>query len=135
MENDNVIVERAFNPSSRYEYDNNLLPKLYAQVDTEQDAAYYGMWANPYRLQIVEYCEGDETISTFANEDAFVAHLRGYKLIKGIDPGFNERLKSTFIKLGLEDFIQYMPNWPESLKKQEQERRRRQNVNLKDKAS
>lgn len=35
--------------------------KGWAQVDSRQDASYYGQWANPITLELFTYCEGDKT--------------------------------------------------------------------------
>ena len=36
--------------------------KGYSQADTDQDASYYGHWANPFDFKLVSYVEGDVTI-------------------------------------------------------------------------
>jgi hypothetical protein len=106
---------REFNPTDRYIYDFDLCTtsKGYAQVDTEQDAHYYGTWANPFDLIVISYCEGDVCISKAANEQEFIDELNAIKQwnidngwrFKGIDPGFNEALKNRFIELGLSDLL------------------------------
>lgn len=102
---------REFAPGSRYEYDFRLCStsKGFAQVDTSQDASYFGTWANPSKLMIVCYCEGDLTIQTAETPAEFVKELEnirtwntenGHRFI-GIDPGFNEALAAKFCDLGL----------------------------------
>ena len=54
--------QTAFDPmTDRYSFDFKLCtPKNgWAQVDTSQDASYFGTWANPFERKTVSYCEGD----------------------------------------------------------------------------
>jgi hypothetical protein len=48
----------------------------WAQCDTAQDAPYFGIWTNPFRLQIVTYAEGDVTIQTAASEAEYREAVR-----------------------------------------------------------
>ena len=52
---------RDFASTDRYIFDFKLCTtgKGWAQVDTEQDASYFGTWANPFELKVVSYTEGD----------------------------------------------------------------------------
>ena len=102
--------------SDRYEYDFGPLTTKagWAQVDTTQDAWYYGTWANPFTLQTFEYCEGDTTLQTAENEQEFVDAMRELKRWNdeggrwlGVDPGFNADLKAQFHTLGLGDLLDY----------------------------
>ena len=80
---------------SRYQYDTGL-PADFAQLDTSEDASYYGNWASAKRLALFSYCEGDctttvcETVEEFRQQiedfQAFCARI-GYEF-KGIDPGW-----------------------------------------------
>lgn len=87
--------------------------KGYAQVDTEQDASYYGTWANPFELRVVSYAEGDIHTSTAENVEEFVSEIREIKrwndeqgwAFLGIDPGFNEELANRFLEIGLGDLL------------------------------
>lgn len=85
----------------------------FAQIDTSQDASYYGTWANPFKLIIVNFCEGDITIKEAENQKEFtevILELKkwneesGYRF-RGIDPGFNKELKVEFESLGLEKLL------------------------------
>jgi len=96
-----------------FDFDACTIAKGFAQVDSEQDASYYGTWANPHKFQIVSYCEGDITVQKADNGTEFAEELRkiatwnteqGYKPI-GIDPGFNKELKAAFIELGLSELL------------------------------
>lgn len=101
---------REFAPGDRYHYDFVVLTyeKGWAQVDTKQDASYYGTWTNPNKLQIFSYCEGDICLTKCTTEDEYRAEVQrcadwnienGYW--KGIDPGFSESMKARFIELNL----------------------------------
>lgn len=97
----NVVTE--FAPANRYVYDFNLA-KDFAQVDTKQDASYFGIWCSPSRLKIITYCEGDVTVQTAENSDELLAELKRMDEVYGgitFDPGFNEELADDLRKLGL----------------------------------
>ena len=57
-------ITREFCPGDRYVYDFGLCSyeNGTAQVNTAQDASNFGTWANPMRLMIFSYCEGDMTL-------------------------------------------------------------------------
>ena len=67
--------------TDRYAFDFNTCTGAngWAQVDTSQDASYFGTWANPFDLKIVTYCEGDITVNAAADSAEFVAELRSIK--------------------------------------------------------
>ena len=108
-------ITREFASADRYVYDFGMCStkKGFAQVDTGQDAWYYGTWANPFKLIIFSYCEGDCTTTEAKTGEEFTEELRRIKAwqdesghgFKGIDPGFNEDLKQEFINLGLGDLL------------------------------
>lgn len=85
----------------------------YAQIDTDQDASYYGHWANPTELKFVGYCEGDITRIEFDNPQEFANYIRKFceqaaryngKTAK-IDPGYNRAVIDGFNKLGMGDLL------------------------------
>lgn len=90
-----VTTAHEFASASRYTYDTGL-PADFAQLDTSEDASYYGNWASAKRLTLFSYCEGDcttticETVEEFRQQindfQAFCARI-GYEF-KGIDPGW-----------------------------------------------
>lgn len=99
----------------RYAFDFDVcsIARGYAQVDTSQDAWYYGTWANPFEKKIVSYCEGDITVQQCESPQEFVEEIRairdwnvenGHKFL-GIDPGFNPDLRKEFVALGLLEFL------------------------------
>ena len=108
-------IIREFAPADRYVYDFGICSSKngFAQVDTDQDASYYGTWASPKKLAIVCYCEGDVTTTICDNTDEFVSQIEELKKwndesghnFKGIDPGFNVDLKQSFISIGLEKYL------------------------------
>jgi hypothetical protein len=103
----------AFN-RSRYYYDFNL--KGFAQLDTHEDASYYGNWANVTTLEIFTYAEGDtihikcDTVQEFAQEIRKLVdfHNRGRDGFYGIDPGayHTPEIMQPWINAGLQDLIQ-----------------------------
>ena len=73
--------ERKFAQSDRYTYDFGVCSaeKGYCQVDTSQDAAYFGIWTNPHERKIVTYCEGDLIIETAENDKEYVEAIQNLK--------------------------------------------------------
>jgi hypothetical protein len=108
-------TEKYFIEASRYLFDfyHCSTKKGYAQVDTSQDAAYYGTWTNPFKRTVFTYCEGDTCFKTADNNDEYVKELLDIKkwnfehgyVFKGIDPGFNKDLKEKFIALGMVELL------------------------------
>ena len=85
----------------------------YAQVDTSQDAPYYGIWTNPTELTILSYCEGDVTTETAENVAEYVIAIQklkawhednGIRFI-GIDALADNDLKARFTEIGLADLL------------------------------
>ena len=76
-------------------------------------ASYFGTWANPTRLMIFSYCEGDITQKEAASPEEFAAELReidGWNRAHGygparIDPGPFPAMKAAFEGLGLADML------------------------------
>lgn len=91
----------------------------WAQVDTGQDASYYGQWANPFTFQVFRYAEGDTTLIKCDSAAEFAQELRGIRdwndaqghRFLGIDPGLDHtekasnRLLHAFVSLGLTDLF------------------------------
>ncbi len=62
----------------RYMFDHRLSLSLgWAQLDSRQDAWYYGCWINAAKRQIVEYAEGDVSRYTFDSDAEMFAWLDG----------------------------------------------------------
>jgi len=107
-----VVTTREFAESSRYQYDGWLLSKGFAQIDSAEDASYYGNWADPVRLILFSYIEGDcqtvqcETETEFKEQIRKVCNwLRLHSTLYGIDPGIKQESKDRWIALGLSDLL------------------------------
>jgi hypothetical protein len=99
----------------RYKYDFRVLTyqKGWAQIDTKQDASYYGTWTNPERRELFSYCEGDTCLTKCDTDTDYVQAIRecaewnksaGYWI--GIDPGYGTgQMRDLFVNLGLEDLL------------------------------
>ena len=83
----------------------------FAQVDTGQDAPYYGIGCSPTERAIVRFRQGDVTTTVCETDDEFVAQIRelarwndgaGYGPMK-IDAVFHDALRRAFALLGLAD--------------------------------
>ncbi len=109
-----IQVVRDFTQADRYLYDFRVLTyeKGWAQVDTKQDASYYGTWTNPETRQIFNYCEGDCTLTKCDTDEDYCKALgetvewnknAGYWL--GIDPGLGHAMEQRFRDLGLGEFL------------------------------
>ena len=107
--------ETSFEPQiDRYEFDFKRcsIAKGFAQIDTEQDAWYFGTWVNPSERRIVSYLEGD-IIEETAADDAELANAlrelaawnaeRNYRF--GIDPGLGDELREKFEAIGVGDLL------------------------------
>ena len=85
----------------------------YAQVDTSQDAPYFGIWTNPTNLTTVSYIEGDVYREIAESVDEYVEHVRKMfadyekmgRPITGIDPMLNEEISNRFKEIGLGDLL------------------------------
>lgn len=105
-----ITLTRGFElMSDRYKYDfkHCSYANGWAQVDTKQDASYFGTWTNPTRREIFTYCEGDTTLTHCDTDDEYISEVRrlidwnkegGYWL--GIDALANRALTAQFTNLG-----------------------------------
>lgn len=109
-----ITIQRSFESTERYAFDFGACSYKngWAQVDTKQDAPYYGTWTNPTTFKIFSYCEGDCTITNCDTPEEYCAEVRrladwnkdnGYW--KGIDAGFPGPLVDRFHALGLADLL------------------------------
>ena len=96
----------------RFDFKECTPDKGWAQIDTNQDAWYFGQWANPTTLEIVAYVEGDYKKRTAESKEEFVEAIRGiqefhntYDKFIGIDPMLREPIKQAFQDLGLGDLL------------------------------
>jgi hypothetical protein len=101
----------SFHPNGeRYELDFGECShrKGFAQIDTRQDAWYYGTWANPETLRIVQFAEGDLSVMDFDSPEEFTTYLREtaeYEWFIGIDPMTVPSIEDGFARLGLADLL------------------------------
>src|SRR6185503_3161642 len=109
-----TTVTREFAPADRYLYDFRACTadKGWAQLDTRQDASYYGNWINPVSRKLFSYCEGDLTLTECDTDEEFVATVRecvdwhkerDYFL--GIDGMCSEPIISAFTRMGLAEYL------------------------------
>jgi hypothetical protein len=93
----------------RYTYDFRKCTsdKGWAQLDTKQDASYYGNWVNPLTFELMSYCEGDICHTKCANADEFkvelaetVAWQRERNYFKGIDGMCRPEIIAALTALG-----------------------------------
>jgi hypothetical protein len=98
----------------RYRYDFRLCRAAdgWAQLDTRQDASYYGNWINPVSFKLFSYVEGDTTLTECDNETEFVEATRtccewhkerGYFI--GIDAMEMGGAKDAFVRMGLAEYL------------------------------
>ncbi len=108
-------IIRTFEPGDRYRYDCDLCScdRGWAQVDSAQDASWFGTWASPGERTIVNFAEGDVTRTICETDEEFGAALReidrwngehGYGRAR-IDPGFDPEPKVAFEAVGLGDML------------------------------
>ena len=93
-----------------FDFDHCRLNDGWAQLDTDQDASYFGNWAHPERLHIVSFAEGDITVIKCENGDEFrnrIEEIAAFHIgMDGhfqIDPGNNS--KDDWEALGLAGYL------------------------------
>lgn len=96
----------------RYQFDWLLCRRGWAQLDTGADAAWYGAWADPIGLVIVQFVEGDLIQTVCDTMDELAAELRRFADwhrkhdgFKGIDPGLNPDRQRIWRDAGLADLM------------------------------
>jgi hypothetical protein len=100
--------------ADRYKYDFRLCKARdgWAQLDSRQDASYYGQWVNPLTLKLMSYCEGDTCLTECTDEDDFISALRecirwnqdaGYFI--GIDGMCELSIIDAFTRIGFAEFL------------------------------
>jgi hypothetical protein len=110
-------IKRTFaEDGSRYEIDWGPChpDRGFCQIDTDQDASYFGIWTNPERMIIASFIEGDIEVETATDpadyRTALVACLTRYKHRSRshamIDLGLSGRadIQDQFNALGLNTF-------------------------------
>lgn len=108
-----INTQRTFRPSSRYEFDRDLNEGIgWTQVDTEQDASYFGNWTNPTERSWFSYTEGDICIVTCDTDEDYIAYvnetMNWYLLRENRRPFFDflsPAIKAEFERLGLQEWF------------------------------
>jgi len=77
-DNKNIIIRSFHGNITRYAWDEGLDYNEWCQLDTRQDASYYGHWINPFRLTFIGFAEGDITEVLCASESGFRSYLRNF---------------------------------------------------------
>ena len=112
-------ITHFFAEANRYVFDFDLCSSArgYAQLDTSEDAHYYGNWANPKSLKIVSYVEGDYTRIECDNVNEFVAEIRRIanwhienNFSFGIDPGLAPEATAAWENIGLDEYLPQAAN-------------------------
>ena len=111
-------IERDFiHNGVRYEFDfGRCTPDDdFAQVDTAEDASYFGIWTNPFSYKIVSFMEGDVEVKTAVTLEEYCEALRALKKAYGseertakyfgIDTMLRDRLTERFKEIGLNDLL------------------------------
>lgn len=105
---------RDFTPfGDRYDHDKKFTAATgWAQVDTYQDASYFGVWTNPTSFEIFTFCEGDRTLERCADAEDYKNSLRtclefydNRDRPTKIDAVFEPELAGKFTELGFADRI------------------------------
>lgn len=72
-------VQKFHEPAAnRYNFDFDLChyKKGWAQLDTREDAEWFGNWANPTKRMLVYFAEGDVEIITCETDEEFAVELK-----------------------------------------------------------
>ena len=84
----------------------------FAQFDTDSDASYFGIWANPETFTIINYCEGDVIKTVCENKKEFAGELNRIadwhnenNRFKGIDTMGNDSLIQKFVDAGVSHLL------------------------------
>ena len=107
-----MLKTQDWRPTSRYEFDMGECSAKngFAQVDTGQDAWYFGTWANPWEFKIVNYCEGDICRTVCDSKEEFIAEIESMKKWND-DQGYGckidaypSMIRNRFKEIGLDGF-------------------------------
>ncbi len=103
---------RGHQPQDRYFYDRGMCSSKngWAQIDTKNDAWYCGQWANPFKLSIFSYVEGDTILTQCDTVEEFKAELEQIKKchgkeFMGIDALCNDKNIKQWHDIGLGDML------------------------------
>ena len=68
------------------DFDDDLRADQWMQYDTDQDAAYFGVWVNPNQREVLTYAEGDWSLQSFATREDLIAQLEDMARFYGSPP-------------------------------------------------
>jgi hypothetical protein len=70
-------IKRSYLPADRYYFDRGecSIKNQFAQLNTWQDASYYGQWVNPFKRIFVSYIEGTITRIYCYTDKEFIEEL------------------------------------------------------------
>lgn len=95
-----MTKEKSFVGGDRYQFDFTLLKDGFFQVDTQQDASYYGHWLNPIKRILVSFMEGDLIICRYENDEEMSEDLKSFDEFEREQIGNDKGIK---IDIGLRD--------------------------------
>ena len=104
-------TQKTFCNSDRYVFDYDMcsFKKGFAQIDTTEDASYFGNWVNFKSLELITYCEGDLTVVKCENIEEFkkqllkvVSWYKKNNSFIGIDLMLSDEIKKDFNNLNLD---------------------------------
>jgi hypothetical protein len=100
-----------FADGDRYQYDWGLC-RDFAQVNTSEDASWFGIWACPVRLVVFTFCEGDCTTVQCDTPEEFRAEMQAVRDFAnrqggflGVDPGTDPAKAKAWEALGLGELL------------------------------
>jgi hypothetical protein len=99
-----------------FDFDHCSYSKGWCQLDTGQDARWFGTWIHPEDRKILTYLEGDVHIITADDNAELVQEVEEIKAwnlkaghsFTGIDPGLDPATKTRLIDVGLAAYISGM---------------------------
>ena len=109
-----MIRKDMFFQGDRYFFDmKQCSPKKgFAQLETSDDTYYFGAWANPKKMEIVQFVEGDVIILQAENEEEFkqcIIDMAKWNTKNGgyfaIDPLYHDNIATTFKLMGLGEYL------------------------------
>jgi hypothetical protein len=82
----------------------------WCQIDTEQDASYYGNWINPAARRAITFAEGDLAQIKFDNDQEMIEWLERFAAhpglcFLGVDPGLHEGTVAACKERGIDKFF------------------------------
>ena len=104
-------TQKTFCNSDRYTFDYGICnyKKGFAQIDTTEDASYFGNWINFKNMELLTYCEGDLTVIKCDDVEEFkqqllkvVSWYKNNKSFIGIDLMCSDEIKKDFKNLNLD---------------------------------